>query len=106
MAAVWTVTSMITALQADGQTNVVQSVDWLCTDSDGTNTAIRGGTTVMAPPGPQFTPYDQLTEAQVIGWVQAALTAEQVASIEVDLADQLAYMQAPPVAALPLPWQG
>ena len=106
MAAVWTVTGMKTILQADGQTNVVRSVDWLCTITDGERTAIRGGTTVMASPGPQFTPYDQLTETQVISWVQAALTAEQVASIEVNLSEQLAYMQAPPIAALPLPWQG
>lgn len=106
MAAIWTITSMLTALQADGQTNVVQNVIWLCEDTDGTNTARQGGTTEMTPPGPSFTPYDQLTEAQVIGWVQATLGQEQVSAIEQSLTDQLAYMQAPPVVALPLPWQG
>ena len=106
MAAVWTITSMMTAPSSDGQTNVVQSVDWLCTDTDGTNTAIKGGKVHMEPPGPQFTPYEQLTEAQVVVWVQAALGQQNVAAIEQDLSDQIAYMQAPPVVALPLPWQG
>lgn len=103
--AIWTIQSMLTVLQSDGQTNVVQSVNWLCEDSDGINVARKGGNTVMNPPGPSFTPYDQLSEAQVVGWVHEALGQEQVAAIEQNLAEQIAYMQSPPVAALPLPWQ-
>lgn len=106
MAAVWTITSMLTAPSADGQTNVVQSVGWLCEDTDGTNIARQGGKAIMPAPGPTFTPYDQLTEAQVIGWVQDTLGQQKVTAIEQGLSDQIAYMQAPPVVALPLPWQG
>ena len=34
MAAIWTITNMVTALQADGFTNVVQQVDWVVTDTE------------------------------------------------------------------------
>jgi len=102
--AVWTITGMMTAPSADGLTNVVQSVDWVCTDTDGINTAIQGGKTPMDPPTASFTPYDQLSEAQVVGWVQSALGVDQVSAIEQGLNQQIVYMQSPPVVVLPLPW--
>ena len=106
MAAIWTVNNMMTAVQADGYTNVVQQVDWTVTDTDGTNTALKGGSTNMPTPGPTFTPYDQLTEAEVIGWVQGILGPDEVAAIEANLNQQIVYMQNPPIVSLPLPWSG
>lgn len=104
MASIWTITNMVTAVQADGFTNVVQQVDWVVTDTDGTNEARKGGSTQMNPPGPTFTPYDQLTETEVIGWVQGILGPDEVAAIEANLNQQIIYMQNPPVVSLPLPW--
>lgn len=103
--ATWTVTSLLVKPQADGFTDVVYIIDWLCSDTDGTNEARKGGKTeVGAPAGGTFIPYDQLTEAEVIGWVKNSLGPEQVAAIEADLNFQILYMQQPPVVELPLPW--
>lgn len=97
---------MAVLLQAAGYADVVYQVFWTVTDTDGVNEAGQAGRTDVSPPVGDFTPYDQLTEAQVLGWVQADLGADRVAAIEQGLNQQLVYMQAPPVAVLPLPWQG
>lgn len=103
--ATWTVTGLLVKPQADGYTDVVYIVNWLCSDTDGTNEARRGGKTeVPTPAGGTFVPFDQLTEAEVIGWVQAQLGAKEVAAIEADLNFQILYMQQPPVVEMPLPW--
>lgn len=102
--ATWTVESMQTAPQEGGLPDVVKLVFWLCTDTDGTNEARLGGKTEIPLSVSNFTPYDQLTEAQVIGWVQDELGPEEVARIEASLADQIAYMANPPIIVLPLPW--
>lgn len=102
--AVWTVESMQTAPQEDGLSDVVRVVFWLCTATDGTNESRLGGKTEVPLPVSGFTPYDQLTQTQVIGWVQDILGPEEVANIEANLQGQLAYMANPPIVELPLPW--
>lgn len=101
----WTVTSLFVKPQAEGYSDVVYIVQWLATDSDGTHEARKGGKTqVPTPAGGSFTPFEQLTEAEVIGWVHALMGAQQVAAIEADLNEQILWMQQPPVIAPPLPW--
>lgn len=101
----WTVNSMLVKPQEEGFTDVVYIVNWVVSDTDGTNEARRGGKTeVPLPAGGTFVPYDQLTQTEVIGWVKAVLGDAEVASIEADLNFQILYMQQPPVVELPLPW--
>lgn len=102
--ATWTVVSMQTAPQEAGLPDVVKAVAWLCTATDGVNEARCGGKTTVGVDFSSFVPYDQLTEADVIGWVQALLGPQEVTRIEADLQAQLTYMANPPVVALPLPW--
>lgn len=57
-------------------------------------------------PDPQaqgFTAFPQVTEAQVIGWVQAAMGAEGVAALEANLDAQIAAIQTPATAS-GMPW--
>jgi hypothetical protein len=49
------------------------------------------------------TPFSELTEQQIVGWVKAALDEEKVAEIEVALQNQLDE-QAAPTKAAGLPW--
>jgi hypothetical protein len=101
----WTVIDMMVKVQEAGYTDVVYLVNWLASDTDGTNEArYSEKTEVPTPAGPTFTPYDQLTEAQVIGWVKDVLGPEKVAAIEADLNAQILFMQQPPVTSPPLPW--
>lgn len=103
----WAVVQMDAYPEEDGHTDVVFTVHWTLTGTDGTYTGyVYGSQGVSVNPDEPFTPYDQLTEAQVIGWVQAAMGEEQVASYEANVAQQIEDQINPPVVTPPLPWAG
>jgi hypothetical protein len=54
------------------------------------------------PSGEDFTPYEDLTRDQVIGWLEAGLDVE---AIDRNLIAQLNDQINPPVVILPLPWE-
>lgn len=101
---IWTINSMESYPQAEGQTDVVVKVYYACAASNGTYSAAIGGmVNLTLDPEAPYTPYADLTEEQVIGWVQSVLGPEGVeakqASAEQKLADQFYH----PVT-LPNPW--
>jgi len=101
----WIIEQMDCYPQAEGQTDVVFTVHWRVNATDGTHNATSYGTVgVTYVSGSPYTPYAQLTQSQVVGWVQAALGAEQVASIEANLATNIANQANPPVVTPTLPW--
>lgn len=62
------------------------------------------GSVGFGDPDPgNYTPFDQLTEDQVIGWVKSALGDEQVASIEAALAEQI-QQKLNPTSSAGVPW--
>lgn len=101
----WEFNPLDVRLSENGLTNVVYSVNWRLTGTDGDYTAtVYGAVTVPAPDPANFTPYDQLSEAQVQGWVTGILGAEQVAVYESSVAEQIAVQKNPVEASLPPPW--
>ena len=90
---------MACAPQYDGQTDVVIRVVWTYGGNNGTNSYYCGGLTTLTyvPPAP-FTPYDDLTEEQVAGWVTDSWTSEQTAYMQETIDVQLALVVSP------LPW--
>jgi hypothetical protein len=80
----------------------VVNVLWTVTGVDGSNTASIGGNSQFTVQEGTFTPYDQLTQAQVIGWIPA----EQIASAQACVQGQIDSMITPPVSPqnTPLPW--
>lgn len=95
------ITEMQVVPQAEGQTDVVVNVGWAYVGSDGTNTAAFGGTTpVTYTQGSAFTPYAELTQEQVAGWVLAAWGPEQTEMQQQAIAKHLKVRNAP------LPWVG
>jgi hypothetical protein len=91
--------------ELDGQADVVFTVHWQLNGTDGTyNGSVYGSVGVTLDEGSAFTPYASLTQAQVVGWVQAALGEEQVASYEANVAQQIENQINPPVVTPPLPW--
>jgi hypothetical protein len=102
---VWVVEQMNCYPQAEGQTDVVFTVHWRVNAIDGTYNATSYGTVgVTYEAGTSYTPYADLTQAQVVGWVQDAMGLEQVAEIEAALATNIANQVNPPVVTPPLPW--
>lgn len=101
----WSVVQMDCYPQADGETDVVFTVHWTLTATDGTYTgSVYGSQAVTVDPAAPFTPYADLTQDQVIGWVQSAMGPEQVTAYEDNVAGQIANQINPPVVTPPLPW--
>jgi hypothetical protein len=100
----WTIDQMYTLDTPDP--GFVVNVIWTLTGVDGQYTAAISGSNQFATQEGAFTPYDQLTQAQVIGWVQAALGVDGVANTEACVQGQINSMITPPVSPqnTPLPW--
>ena len=102
---VWVIEAMNCKPQEDGQTDVVITVHWRQNATDGTyNATVYGTVGLTYTPGSPFTPYADLTQDQVIGWVQDALGQDQVISLEANVAAQIEAQINPPVVTPPLPW--
>jgi hypothetical protein len=64
-------------------------------------------TVALLPPGENFIPYPEVTESDVVGWVQAALDAKSATRVELlqaELQDRIERRRSPAPAAKPLPW--
>jgi len=101
----WAVVQMDCYPELDGDTDVVFTVHWTLNGTDGTYAgSVYGSVGVSLDEGATFTPYADLTQAQVIGWVQDALGEEQVDAYEANVAEQIANQINPPVVSPALPW--
>ena len=98
----WTVSQLDCYPQADNQTDVVFTVHWQLTGTDGTyNGSVYSTCSVPAPTG-AFTPYADLTQDQVLGWIWA--NGVDQASAEAAVQAQIDNQITPPVVTPPLPW--
>jgi len=98
----WTVTAMDCYPQEGGNTDVVFVVHWTCAGVDGTyNASIYSTCSVPTPEG-TFTPYAQLTQSQVLGWIWAN-GVDQTAT-EAAVEQQIQNQINPPVVTPALPW--
>jgi len=96
----------LTVKPAEGSlTDVVITVDWRRTATDGQYSADVYGQVSLGPPNPaDYTAFADLTKAQVQGWVVATLTQDTVDQYDASLATNLANQKNPPTIPLPPPW--
>lgn len=94
-------TWQINDMKRNASTGFVSEVHWTCSDVDGEFSGSVYGAVGLT--GELTTPYEQLTEAQVIGWVKESMGAETVAAHEANVAAQIAAAKAP-VTAAGVPW--
>ena len=86
---------------ADGY---VYTAHWTVSLEEEGEAASAYGSVGFSDPDPDsFTPYDQLSKEQVVGWVKDALGTEQVVSIEESLANQI-QQKINPTDASGIPW--
>jgi hypothetical protein len=86
-------------------TNVVKSVFWRLRGTDGTNDAfIQGNLEVGSPTPGDFTPYNDLTQHQVIIWVKDTLGQQAINEMLATIDAQLQEMANPAIITPPLPW--
>lgn len=101
----WAIVQMDAYPEYEGETDVVFNVHWTLTGTDsGYQAYVYGSQAVPLDSEAPFTPFDDLTEAQVIGWVQDAMGEEQTTAFEASVAAQIAAQINPPVVTPSLPW--
>ena len=103
----WTVTAMDCYPQAEGETDVVFTVHWTCSGVQTENNTTYNGSvystqSVTYTQGTPYTPYADLTQNQVLGWIWAA-GVDQTAT-EAAVQQQINNQINPPVVTPPLPW--
>jgi len=83
-------------------TDVVITADWRCNGSQDNYSGTCYGSCSFAPPSENFTPYEDLTQEQVLGWCFA--NGVDQSAIEANVTQQINDQINPPVIAPPLPW--
>jgi len=102
----WTISELNCAVESEGLSDVINVIHWRynATQVDGEKTYFVDtyGASSVAQPNPQnFVPYADVTEAEVIGWLEAILPIEDMqASLEAKIELQIN----PTEVTLPLPW--
>ena len=91
----------IVNMERDASTGFVNNVHWTCSDVDNDYSGSTYGSIGLE--GELVTPYENLTEEVVIGWVKAVMGEETVAAPEAAVAAQIADAKEPAVAT-GMPW--
>jgi hypothetical protein len=98
----WNVNTMDTAPSEDGLSDVVKVIHWRLSAYDGTHTADTYSTlSLEAANSESFTAFADLTEAQVISWVESKLDVD---ALKAGLDAQLERLANPPIVVKQGPW--
>lgn len=102
----WIFNPLIVKPMDESLTDVVVLVDWRRTATDGTYHAQCYGQITLGPPNPAaYTPFADLTKAQVTQWVEATIGPDQMAQFDQSLAGDIERQKNPPVIPMAPPWE-
>ena len=99
----WTIGPFKCTLNQDGLEKVVTNVHWVLrgTDEDGVWAETYGIQPIGQPNPEAFTPFLELTQEQVEGWLEALVNVD---SMKANIDSQITTIKTPVVATLPAPW--
>ena len=102
----WTFPTLAAYPEYASQTDVVYTVHWVLTGTDGNghDGSVYGTQSVTYEAGSPFTPYANLTEPQVQGWVTDAMGPDRVAELQANIDGQIQQQISPTSVNLPPPW--
>ena len=98
----WIIERLLVKPTEGSLTDVVITADWRCNGTQDQYSGTCYGSCSFQPPSGEFTPYEDLTEAQVLNWCYA--NGVDQAAIEANVSLQIENQIDPPVVTLPLPW--
>ena len=102
MTILWIIERLLVKPTEGALTDVVITADWRCNGSQDQYSGTCYGSASFAAPSGDFTPYEDLTQDQVLGWCYA--NGVDKSAIEANVSAQIADQINPPVIAPPLPW--
>lgn len=101
----WGITNIECQPDAKTLDNYVTKVYWNINGSDGINLISQiGSIDFQFAPNIKYKPYGELTQDDVIGWVQTALGIDGVTGFETFIANVIDAQNKPTKISLPLPW--
>jgi hypothetical protein len=101
----WKIEQLQCYPESGGRSDVVFKVHWRRFATDGTYIAdVYGEQAVAINPAEPFTAYADLTEAQVIVWLESAMGVGMIQSYDSILDRRIEDQIRPPVINPPLPW--
>ena len=98
----WIIERLLVRKVEGTYSDVVITADWRCNGAQDQYSGTCYGSASFAPPSGSFTPYEDLTEQQVLDWCFASGVDQ--AAIEANVSLQIQNQINPPVIAPPLPW--
>lgn len=104
MAFTWVISQLDSIPSIDGMDKVISTIHYRAQKQDADFTAdTYGALSVGTPHEASFTPYDEVTQEMVEGWLTQGLDCE---AIQANLDAQIQNFLNPPIVAYPLPWSG
>jgi len=104
MAVTWGVASLDATKTVGSLSDVVTTVHWTASDTDGDHTgSAYGSVGLAAADSSSFTPYADITKANAIAWAKAAIGSDEVKAIETSIAAQITESKTPTVTS-GVPW--
>ncbi len=101
----WTIQQLDCVPQEDGKTDVVVTAHWNVSATEGVYISnIYGTQSFTFDSTKSFTPFADLTQDQVVGWIQASMGVDAVTALQENLDQQIANQINPPIVTPPLPW--
>jgi hypothetical protein len=98
----WIIERLLVKPTEGSLTDVVITADWRCNGTQDNYSGTCYGSCSFQPPSGEFTPYEDLTEAQVLNWCYE--NGVDKTAIEANVTQQIENQINPPVVTLPLPW--
>jgi hypothetical protein len=102
MTIIWLIERLLVKPTEGSLTDVVITADWRCNGTQDNYSGTCYGSCSFAPPSGSFTPYDELTQDQVLQWCYE--NGVDKTAIEANVTAQIENQINPPVVTLPLPW--
>jgi len=101
----WDITDIKKAQQVDGLTDVIVHIRWKKTGTDDKGTAgeFVGATPLTASSG-SFTPYEELTKEQVLGWIQSVVVGSYEQHVNDQIQKQIIKKNDPWSSVQTAPW--
>ena len=103
----WNIGTLNCVPKAGNFTDYVCMSHWTLNGDDGaghTGSVYGTASFEVDPTKPDYVPYEDLTESEVIAWTQGALGADTVTAYEENVASQIENQINPPIVTPPLPW--
>jgi hypothetical protein len=98
----WIIERLLVRKVEGTYSDVVITADWRCNGSQESFFGTCYGSCSFAPPTGSFTPYEDLTQDQVLDWCYQ--NGVDKTAIEANVTAQIQNQINPPVVSLPLPW--